>query len=125
MNTIDTLPSSNAYAAPRAPWARMFLVLSGLLSVYTAYRIYQHTTAFTVGLDYFSEDFQKYWMTLLYIQLPVLFALGAGIVGRAYARPQSGPAGARRGAASLLRAPRATDGVRHYRLPHRIAGHRG
>ncbi|MDM4771495.1 methane monooxygenase/ammonia monooxygenase subunit C [Solimonas sp. SE-A11] len=81
MNTIDTLPSSNAYAAPRAPWARMFLVLSGLLSVYTAYRIYQHTTAFTVGLDYFSEDFQKYWMTLLYIQLPVLFALGAGIVG--------------------------------------------
>ena len=77
---MNTLPSRGAYAAPRAPWARMFLVLAGLLSVYTAYRIYQHTTAFTVGLDYFSEDFQKYWMTLLYIQLPVLFAAGAAIV---------------------------------------------
>lgn len=77
---MSAFPSSGAYPAPKAPWAKMFLVLAGLLSVYAAYRIYQHTTAFTVGLDYFSEDFQTYWMTLLYIQLPVLFAMGAGIV---------------------------------------------
>ena len=81
MNTVDTMQSSGMYAAPKAPWGKMFLVLAGLLSVCAAYRIYQHTTSFTVGLDYFSEDFQKYWMTLLYVQLPVLFALGAGIVG--------------------------------------------
>ena len=81
MNTVDTMQSSGMYAAPKVPWGKMFLVLAGLLSVCAAYRIYQHTTSFTVGLDYFSEDFQKYWMTLLYVQLPVLFALGAGIVG--------------------------------------------
>lgn len=78
---MSTSPSSRAYVAPKAPWAKMFVVLAGLLSVCAVYRIYQHSTAFTVGLDYFSEDFQKYWMTLLYIQLPVLFAVGAGIVG--------------------------------------------
>jgi methane/ammonia monooxygenase subunit C len=81
LNTLDTLPSSKMYAAPRAPWGKMFMVLAVLLSVCAAYRIYQHATSFTVGLDYFSEDFQTYWMTLFYVQLPVLFALGAGILG--------------------------------------------
>jgi len=49
--------------------------------IFAAYRIYQHATAFTVGLDYFSPEFQQYWMRLLYIQLPVLTLVGAGIVG--------------------------------------------
>ena len=72
MNTVNTMPSSRMYAAPRAPWGKMFLVLAVLLSVCAAYRIYQHTTAFTVGLDYFSEEFQTYWMTLLYVQLSLI-----------------------------------------------------
>lgn len=68
------------YQSPKAPWAKLFGVLVVMAIVFGSYRIYQHTTAFTVGLDYFSEDFQKYWMTLLYIQLPVLFGTMLAIV---------------------------------------------
>lgn len=71
---------SPAYQSPRAPWAKLFGVLAFMAVLFGSYRIYQHATAFTVGLDYFSEDFQKYWMTLLYIQLPVLFGTMLAIV---------------------------------------------
>lgn len=81
MKSVKSISSGQAYASPKAPWGKTFLILSGLLAVYAAYRIYQHATAFTVGLDYFSEDFQVYWMRLFYIQLPVLFGAGAAIVG--------------------------------------------
>lgn len=78
MNAI-TLPT--AAATPKAPWAKLALTLLGIGSVFGIYRVYQQTTAFTLGLDYFSEDFQTYWMTLLYTQLPVLTLLGAAILG--------------------------------------------
>jgi len=70
-----------AYSSPKTPWARFFLLLSLVAIIFSAYRVYQHATAFTVGLDYFSPEFQQYWMRLLYIQLPVLALVGAGIVG--------------------------------------------
>lgn len=78
---MSSIAQSNSYHSPKAPWAKLFLVLLGVGLLYGGYRIYQHATAFTVGLDYFSEEFQTYWMTLLYIQLPVLFGMGAAIVG--------------------------------------------
>lgn len=67
---------------PRAPWLPLALVLFGLGSLFTVYRIYQHTTSFTVGLDYFAPEFQIYWMRLLYLQLPILTLVGAGIAAR-------------------------------------------
>lgn len=70
---------SDEYQSPRTPWAKFFTVVLCVAAVFTAYRLYQNATAFTVGLDYFSPEFQKYWMTLLYIQLPVLTAIGASI----------------------------------------------
>jgi len=73
--------STDAYSSPKTPWARFFLLLSVVALIFAAYRVYQHATAFTVGLDYFSPEFQQYWMRLLYIQLPVLTLVGAGIVG--------------------------------------------
>lgn len=73
--------NTDAYKSPKTPWARFFLSLSAVAVIFAAYRIYQHATAFTVGLDYFSPEFQQYWMRLLYIQLPVLTLVGAGIVG--------------------------------------------
>lgn len=78
---MSSITQHSTYASPKGPWAKLFLVLLGVAILFGSYRIYQHATSFTVGLDYFSEDFQTYWMTLLYIQLPVLFAMGAGIVG--------------------------------------------
>lgn len=68
-------------AIPRAPWVKLAITLLGIGSVFAIYRVYQQTTAFTLGLDYFSEDFQTYWMTLLYTQLPILTLLGAGTLG--------------------------------------------
>lgn len=78
---MSSVTQNTTYVSPKGPWAKLFLILIGVGILFGCYRIYQHATAFTVGLDYFSEDFQTYWMTLLYIQLPVLFAMGAGIVG--------------------------------------------
>lgn len=80
-------------SAPRAPWLQLALALFAIGAVFTVYRLYQHTTAFTLGLDYFSEDFQAYWMTLLYVQLPLLALLGAGIVGRLWLTRERDPAG--------------------------------
>ncbi|CAH0353245.1 methane monooxygenase/ammonia monooxygenase subunit C [Aquabacterium sp. CECT 9606] len=71
--------NSSAYKSPKAPWAKFFLGLLVVAVVFGSYRIYQHATAFTVGLDYFSPEFQQYWMRLLYIQLPVLALVGCSI----------------------------------------------
>ncbi len=76
--------SETNYQSPGAPWAKFFMAVLFVGVVFGMYRIYQHATSFTVGLDYFSPEFQKYWMTLLYIQLPVLTAIGAGIAGWLY-----------------------------------------
>lgn len=76
---ITTLAASQEQ--PRAPWLKLTLALLGIGAVFAIYRTYQHTTAFTVGLDYFSEDFQTYWMTLLYVQLPVLGLICVAAVG--------------------------------------------
>lgn len=75
---------NEGYNSPATPWARFFLIMFFVGVVFTVYRVYQHATAFTVGLDYFSPEFQQYWMKLLYIQLPVLALTGAGIVGWIY-----------------------------------------
>lgn len=79
-------------AAPNAPWVQLALVLFGTGAVFAIYRVYQQATAFTLGLDYFSEDFQTYWMNLLYAQLPILTLLGAGIVGRLWMTRERNPA---------------------------------
>ncbi len=78
---MNTVAEKNTYLSPKAPWANIFYGLAGILILFGSYRIYQHATSFTVGLDYFSEEFQTYWMTLLYVQLPVLFGVGAALVG--------------------------------------------
>lgn len=64
---------------PRAPWRAIFGVFAALAAVFTIYRIYQHETAFTFGLDYFSEDFQTYWMSVLYAELLIVPAIGVAI----------------------------------------------
>ncbi|MGQ0700220.1 MAG: methane monooxygenase/ammonia monooxygenase subunit C [Panacagrimonas sp.] len=78
---MSSVSQSTTYQSPTAPWAKLFLILVGVGMLYTGYRLYQNATAFTVGLDYFSPEFQSTWMMLLYIQLPVLVAMGTGIVG--------------------------------------------
>ena len=57
--------STDAYSSPKTPWARFFLLLSVVALIFAAYRVYQHATAFTVGLDYFSPEFQQYSMVII------------------------------------------------------------
>lgn len=73
---------AQASAQPSPPWLAMTLLLLAIGAVFTVYRMYQHATAFTVGLDYFAPEFQTYWMNLLYAQLPILTLIGAVIIGR-------------------------------------------
>lgn len=91
MNTASTASLVSPQEIPKAPWLALTLVLFGIFSVFGIYRVYQHTTAFTLGLDYFSEDFQTYWMTLLYAQLPILTVLGAVIIGRLWMTRERDP----------------------------------
>jgi methane/ammonia monooxygenase subunit C len=46
-----------------------------LTSVYISYRLYQQAFGMSKGLDATSPEFSEYWMTLVKIQIPVLFGL--------------------------------------------------
>lgn len=68
--------SAVARAAPGVAWRKVFFALLGLALLFTSYRIYQEVTAFTHGLDYFSDEFSVYWMRLLLWQLVTIAAVG-------------------------------------------------
>ncbi|MDY6944002.1 MAG: methane monooxygenase/ammonia monooxygenase subunit C, partial [Pseudomonadota bacterium] len=74
---FNVISPSKCTQAPKVPW---LAVATGILIAgcfFIIYRWYQHTYAFTVGLDYFEPEFQTYWMSLLWFQIVVL---GAGAV---------------------------------------------
>jgi methane/ammonia monooxygenase subunit C len=50
--------------------------------MFVCYRLYQQAFAWSAGLDVTQPEFDKYWMTLVKIELPVLF--GMGIICWAY-----------------------------------------
>ena len=66
--------------APTAPWPLAITGTFILGMALLAYRIYQETHSFTVGLDYFEPEFQVYWMSLFYVQMTVIPLVGAAIV---------------------------------------------
>ena len=61
---------------PRMPWlaAVIGIGLAGL--IFGLYRWYQQVFSFSVGLDYFEQDFQTYWMNLLYAQGIIITLIG-------------------------------------------------
>jgi methane/ammonia monooxygenase subunit C len=58
------------------------LAMLVVLALFTFYRIYQQVFAWDFGLDATSPEFDKYWMTLVKIEIPVLF--GAAFACWAY-----------------------------------------
>ncbi len=76
------LPATTAVpvGGPDAPWGRLAAVIVGLAVLFGVYRLYQHATAFTVGLDYFEPAFQTYWMTLLYAELIIEAVVGTALL---------------------------------------------
>lgn len=59
-------------------WGALAKVIIGLALGYAAVRVYLHTYAFTVGLDYFEPEFAVYWMRVLYAEL---FLVALALVG--------------------------------------------
>jgi methane/ammonia monooxygenase subunit C len=53
-----------------------FLSILVLAAIFTAYRVYQQLFAWEYGLDATAPEFDTYWMTLVKIQIPVLFGAG-------------------------------------------------
>ncbi|HEY9136015.1 MAG TPA: methane monooxygenase/ammonia monooxygenase subunit C [Pseudomonadales bacterium] len=77
--SVSKADSATSYKLPL--WVTGGIVLAVAL-IFGAYRMYLNKYAFTVGLDYFEPEFQKYWMTLFYIQVPVIMVIG--IASNAY-----------------------------------------
>ena len=65
---------------PKVPWAFAWIWVMGSLVVFIAYRLYMNAYSFTVGMDYFTPEFEVYWMRLLYIQLVVITLLVIAVV---------------------------------------------
>ena len=62
---------------PRMPWMAAVIGVALASVLFGVYRWYQQTYSFTVGLDYFEQDFQTYWMRLFYIQMTIITLIGA------------------------------------------------
>ncbi len=74
-NTIDLTAETTTSGLIGAHFKRnrfTWILGSFVIAVGIAVRIYLNEMAFTVGTDYFSPEFQKYWMPLLYGELIIL-----------------------------------------------------
>jgi len=78
MTTSSIQKAGAAQGRLGAPWAKFFIAILSAVVVFTGYRIYSEASAFTYGLDYFSPEFQAYWMRLLYGQLLLIITVGTG-----------------------------------------------
>ncbi len=64
----------------KVPWQAMIWTFTGMFSAFAAFRVYQHWAAFKYGLDAFDPDFQTYWMNVMYVELPLVCALGMALL---------------------------------------------
>ena len=63
------------------PWKPLLLVAAAISVMMISVRVYQQFYAWTAGMDYFSADFQFYWMNLLYAQWVVEAVAATSILG--------------------------------------------
>ncbi|MDY6942774.1 MAG: methane monooxygenase/ammonia monooxygenase subunit C [Pseudomonadota bacterium] len=88
MSHTDQLSAASARAARLAnpslkfPWKTLGIPVGMALITLGIYRWYQHNYAFTTGLDYFSPEFQTYWMPLFWTQIIAIPLVG--LVGVTY-----------------------------------------
>jgi methane/ammonia monooxygenase subunit C len=70
----ETITGEATGRVPGLDFTNLFIVIGGICFVYLASRIYMHTYAFTVGLDYYEPEFARYWMTVFWIQIAAVAA---------------------------------------------------
>lgn len=61
-------------------WGAYVKVVVGLALGYLCARVYLHTFAFTVGLDYFEPEFAVYWMRVFWFQIALSTLVLGGVV---------------------------------------------
>ncbi|MCU0868952.1 MAG: methane monooxygenase/ammonia monooxygenase subunit C [Burkholderiales bacterium] len=72
----EVRPAPRRFAIDYRWFAVAFVVLSG---IYVGYRMYQQAYGMTVGLASTEPEFQTYWMTLFWTQLPILFGIAIAV----------------------------------------------
>ncbi|MBV1884355.1 MAG: hypothetical protein KUG82_22125 [Pseudomonadales bacterium] len=60
---------------PKVPWLFALSWVAASVVLFVAYRLYMNAYSFTVGLDYFTPEFEYYWMRLMYVQLTLIALL--------------------------------------------------
>lgn len=58
----------------------MWIGLAGLFTVYATASIYEQVFGWRAGLDSFSPEFQTYWLTILWTEIPLELVSGLAIV---------------------------------------------
>lgn len=61
-------------------WRGMFGAIAGLCTLYFCVRWYEGVYGWKYGLDAFTEEFQTYWMNLLYAELVIESLVATGLV---------------------------------------------
>ena len=60
------------------PWGVFFKVIMGVAVVYFVSRVYLHTFAYTMGLDYFEPEFAIFWMSVFWLQTFLFVSIFCG-----------------------------------------------
>ena len=61
-------------------WRIIWLPFVVMFIFYSGVRVYEQIYGFSMGLDSFSDEFKLYWMTILWVELPVLGAAFIGVM---------------------------------------------
>jgi methane/ammonia monooxygenase subunit C len=59
----------------------MWIAAAGLVTFYLFIRIYEQIYGWRAGLDSFAPEFQTYWLTMLWTEIPLELITGLGLAG--------------------------------------------
>src|SRR5512136_1516936 len=81
--SISTQGAPRVIAAekPIADLKGMWIGLALLNSFYLIVRIYEQIYGWRAGLDSFAPEFQTYWMSILWSEIPLELVSGLGLAG--------------------------------------------
>jgi methane/ammonia monooxygenase subunit C len=76
----ETKAAGSELGADLFQWKSFWIPLGVMFVFYSLIRFYEEAHGFSAGLDSFSEEFKIYWLTMLWIELPLLFAAFIGVM---------------------------------------------
>ena len=61
-------------------WKIIWVPFVAMFAFYSMIRVYEQIYGFSAGLDSFSDEFKTYWLSILWIELPVLSSAFIGVM---------------------------------------------